>query len=162
MLTTESTPNNAQSSNWLLDIPGYEELTLKVTKFSIPRVSSNPTSIGNRTEFILQESGDHVQYEDLNLTFLVDVNLLNYRRLYKWIRSNTHRGIASTTSVFVHALDNNKQFQGVEMEFLDAFPIELGEIDYDPDGTTTDVTCTISFKYTAFDFIGETDVDSES
>jgi hypothetical protein len=159
MLPTSQNLNNMQSSNWFAHIPGFDELTFKIKKFSIPAVTAGVTSIGNITSFVLEESGDHITYEELTFDFLVDENLLNYRKLYKWMRENTRVGIADTTSIFIHATDNNKMFQGVELEFLEAFPIELGELEMESDGDVPEVTCTITFKFTAFDFVDETERD---
>lgn len=160
MMTTTPTINNLNSANWIADIPGFEGLTLKLTKFSIPNIRVEKTSISNVTEFVLQETGNHVEYDDLEFEFLVDENLWNYRRLHAWMRSNAKRGIADTTSVYVHVTDNAKRFQGVELEFLDAFPTELGELEFDPDGNTTDLTCKITFSFTGMDFVDETDVNA--
>lgn len=160
MLPTTENYNNAQSSNWYAYIPGYDGLTFKITKFSLPEITAGETPIGNITQFIMNESGDHIIYEDLTFEFLVDENFLNYRKLYMWMRSNTKDGIADTTSIFIHLLDNDKKFQGVEIEFLEAFPVNLSKIDFESDGNTPEIGCSVTFKFSAFDFVDETERDS--
>lgn len=160
MLNSTPTLNNLGSANWIAYVPGMEELALKLTKFSIPEVTAGVTEIENRTEFVLKTSGDHIQYEDLSVEFLIDENLLNYIKLYRWMRKNTHNGIDENQSVFVHFLGNDKRFQGIEIEFYEAFPISLDKIDLDTDGHDTDLTCTVTFAYTGFDFVDITDRDS--
>lgn len=161
MNITTPTLNNYGSANWLAYIPGQEELTMKLTKFSVPEVNAGVTAIGNRTEFVMQTSGDHIQYDNLELEFLVDENLLNYIKLYRWMRDNTKRGIEDPQSICVHFLGNDKKFQGVEVEFYEAFPIAISALELDTDGHDTDVTCTVTFAYTAFDFIDVTDRDAD-
>lgn len=161
MLPTTPTINNLGSSNWIAFIPGHDELTIKLTKFNIPEVNAGVTAIGNRTEFVMQTSGDHIQYDNLVLEFLVDENLLNYIKLYQWMRDNTKRGIEESASIFVQFVGNDRKFQGVELEFYEAFPITLAEVPLDTDGHETDVVCTATFAYTAFDFVERTDRDAD-
>jgi hypothetical protein len=157
MLNSAETLNNLGSANWICYIPGYKNLTLKVTKFDLPEVNAGVTAIGNRTEFVLQTSGDHITYENLELEFLVDENLLNYITLYQWMRENTRTGIEAPQSIFLHFLGNDKRFQGIEVEFYEAFPITLSKISMDTDGNSTDVSFSASFTYTAFDFVDKTE-----
>jgi hypothetical protein len=158
-----STPtiNNIGSSNWIAFIQGQEELVMKLTKFELPAVSANPTAIGNRTEFVLQTSGDHIQYDNLELEFIVDENLLNYIKLYSWMRDNAKRGIEEYQSIFVHLVSNDKKFQGIEVEFYEAFPIALSGLEFDTDGRDTDVHCTATIAFTGFDFVDQTDRDAD-
>lgn len=161
MLNTTTTLSNFGSSNWICYIPGYENLTIKLTKFELPQVTAGVTALGNRTEFVLQSSGDHIQYDNLTLEFIIDENLLNYIKLYKWMRNNTKSGMDENNSIFVHFLGNDKRFQGVEVEFYEAFPLSLSGLELDTDGNDTDVKCTVTFAYTAFDFIDSTDRDAD-
>jgi hypothetical protein len=156
-----STMSNMGSSNWLCFIPGQEGLALRLTKFSIPEVSCGVTTLGNRTEFALQTSGDHITHENLDLEFIVDENLLTYIKLYQWMRRNAKVAIEESTSVFVHLVDNEKKFQGIQIEFYDAFPIALSRLDLETIGTDTDVHTTVTMAYTAFDFVGITDIDAD-
>ena len=158
-MNTAATLNNMSSVNWIATIPGLEELVLKLTKFQLPEVNAGATALGNRTDLILQAGGDHIQFDNLSVEFLVDENLRNYIRLYKWMRSNTQRAIDVNTSIFVHFTGNDKRFQGVEVEFYEAFPITLSALDLDTDGNETDMHCNATFAYTAFDFVGQTDRD---
>ena len=159
MLNTTESLNNLGSANWVCFIPGYKDLALKVTKFDLPEVNAGVTAIGNRTAFVLQTSGDHITYENLELEFLLDENLANYIKLYKWMRENTRNGIEEPQSIFIHFLGNDKKFQGVEVEFYEAFPITLSKVSMDTDGNSTDLTFSASFAYTAFDFVEKTDRD---
>lgn len=152
--------NNLGSGNWWIVIPGYDDLTIKLTKFQIPEVNAGITSIGNRTEFVLQTSGDHIQYENLSVEFLIDENLANYIKIYKWMRHNTHVAIEQSTSIFCHFISNDKKFQGIEFEFIEAFPITISSIDLDADATDTEIPCTVTFAYTAFDITAQTDRDA--
>lgn len=153
--------NNLGSANWIATIYGAEDLVLKFTKFELPGVSAGVTALGNRTEFIAQTGGGHIEYDNLEIEFLVDEDLKNYRKLYKWMRDNAKRGIDENVSIFVHFIGNDKQFQGVEVEFYECFPIALDKLELDTDGHEADVHCGVTFAYTAFDFVDETDRDAD-
>jgi hypothetical protein len=161
MSSTSSTLNNFGSANWIVQVGLDQGLTLKTTKFKMPGVNAGVTGIGNRTEFVLQASGDHVQYDNLEIDFLLDENLANYIKLYKWMRDNVKRGIEETASINIHFLGNDKKFQGVDVEFYEAFPISLDSFELDSDGHDTDVVCTVTFAYTGFDFVDQTDRDAD-
>lgn len=156
MIESPST-SNLGSSNWIADIPGMDNLTLRLTKFVIPEVNAGVTSIGNRTEFVMQTSGDHITYDNLVLEFILEENIYTYIQLYKWMRQNAHDGIETPSSIFLHVISNEKKFQGVQLEFLEAFPISLTEVNFETMGEDTALKCTVSFAYSAFDFLDHTD-----
>ena len=156
MLPTTNNINNYGSADWIAQISGHESLIMKLTSFEIPEVNSGITTLGTRSEFTYQGGGDHIVYDTLTLNFLLDENLLNYRKLHQWMRDNVgsaDSGQSKQESIFIHILNNKKKFQGVEIEFLYAFPISLGKIEFDTDGATSAVTCTATFAYTAFNFM---------
>ncbi len=75
-------------------------------------------------------AGDHLLYDELQITYKVDENLRNYMELHEWIR----------------ALGN------YEVVFKDAFPTSVSGVDF----TTTDedvdyIRATATFRYTTYD-----------
>lgn len=160
MNITTPTLNNAGSANWMAYIGGQEELTMKLTKFELPAVNAGVTALGNRTNLVMQTSGDVLQFDNLELEFIVDENLLNYIKVYKWMVDNTKHGVEETQSIFVHILDNEKRFQGLKVEFYEAFPITLSSLEFDTDGRDSDIHVTATFAYTGFDFVDVTDRDA--
>lgn len=153
-MTTENTQiNNAQSANWFMDIPELDEIVLKVKDFAIPSVRAGTTNLPTSVENLYYESGDRIYFEDLTITFFVDENFENYRKVLGWMKQNTHNNKAAMKSLYIHLLNSNREFQGVEIEFLYAFPIALGDIRMDTDSHDTDITCDVTFKYSSFEFI---------
>lgn len=151
-MSTQQLPD-LQSSNWFVDIPGYDDLTLKVHKFQIPSVEVGRTVIPSNTDMVFSGGGDHIYFDDLEFDFFVDEDMGNYLKLLKWMKSNVKNNQAEMTSVFCHILDNKRQFQGVELEFQEAFPIKLSNIDLDTDSSTNNVLCTVTFRYYNMDVI---------
>lgn len=154
IMTTEYTQqNNIQSANWFMDIPGLDGVVLKIKDFTVPAVRTGTTNVPTSEENLFYEAGTRIYYEDLRITFFVDENLENYRKVLKWMKKNNHDNIADMQSLYIHFLSNNREFQGVELEFLYAFPIELGDMRMDTSAYDTDVTCDVVFRYSSFEFI---------
>jgi hypothetical protein len=119
--------------------------------------------------------GDKIDFEDLNLRFLVDEDFENYMELYTWIRGlgfpeslqeiydlqkekrdrvHDHtRGlnIYSDGTLLILNSSQNLEFKVV---FRDLFPYSLSTIQFDAtDSTLEYFTADVSFKYTIFDVV---------
>jgi len=112
--------------------------------------------------------GEKLTYGDLNIQFLVDENMENYRIVHEWI---TGLGFPETTQQFKTLTTDddgirdmkeqyadgtlrilNSNFREVaKVKFLDLFPVSLSSLDFD--ATQTDVnyfTAQATFKYTVY------------
>ena len=137
---------------------------------NLPKISIDPT--GHPTPFVhLPISGEHIQYSNLKIVFKVDEDLKNYTELQDWLRGlgfpedfSEHKeivdagdralvgrggGIWSHCSLMI--LTNLKN-PNIEITFLDAFPISLGETTFQTtDDDVTFIVCDAEFKYQRFD-----------
>lgn len=114
-------------------------------------------------------SGDHIDYQPLNVTFLVDEDMQNYLEIYNWIRGlgfpdefgqykalaekpkYSGEGLKSEVSVFVLTNAKNALYNVV---FSDAFPIAISSIDFSSVNSETQyATVTATFKYTSFQIL---------
>lgn len=111
-------------------------------------------------------AGDHLLYDELQITYKVDENLRNYMELHEWIRAlgkrsfEEYRALANTPSytggglksdISLMILTSNKN-ANYEVVFKDAIPISVSGINFattDPD--VDYVTATASFRYVAYD-----------
>ena len=125
--------------------------------------------------------GDKITYETLDVTFLVDEELINYRELHKWITdisfpfSRASYAAATSTNVSnaekapdtpIPATDqdlysectlqilNSKNIAKVELRFKDIFPISLSGLDYNQQQTDVEyLQALASFRYSYYDII---------
>lgn len=117
-------------------------------------------------------SYDKIQYEDLQLTFLVDEELDNYVELLNWIKGlgfpdnfdqyktlaaqekTTGGGLYSDATLTI--LTSSK-IPNVEIRFEDLFPVALSEISFEAtqDGIQYAV-CTCTFAYARFNVVSLT------
>ena len=110
--------------------------------------------------------GDHIEYNELNITFVVDESLNNWRELYNWMRGlaptavngdnqykyleNSDFGLTSDGSLVILTNSSNPN---ITMSFKDLFPMSLGDIHFSTTDTSLNpITVTASFRYSYFDF----------
>jgi len=113
-------------------------------------------------------AGDHIEYDELNLTFNVNEDLSNYAELHTWITQlgfpdsydqyreietkpkYTGQGIYSDAYVMITSSANNPI---LKINFTDVFPISLSSIEMDTaDTAATPISASVSFAYTSYKF----------
>ena len=125
--------------------------------------------------------GDKIQFEDLQISFMVDEHMENYLEIYDWI---TGLGFPESIDQYIQLGDDKKlapendpndNFNersdatlmilnsdyntSVKVKFRDLFPIGLSGIPFDAKAEQQEYyTATARFKYTMFDVI---DVDGK-
>ena len=119
--------------------------------------------------------GDKLDYDTLNISFLVDENLENYREIHGWMtglgfpkdnkqfrdlaRSGQDRfpttnddagGLYSDATLFVLTSKNNPN---IEIRFSDVYPISLSGLDYNQQESDINyLTANVTFAYKIYEF----------
>jgi hypothetical protein len=135
----------------VIDKTIYADVQYKVQQASIPSISvqSTPAPFGQGTDY---EIGDRASFEPLELTFLVDENLKNYKEIMNWIigaltnkDEELYDGKFKDITLIILSSHNNPV---AEIQFIGAFPISLSTLQFD--STVTDVeylTANVTFQY---------------
>jgi len=119
--------------------------------------------------------GDKLQFQDLNLRFLVDEDLENYLEIQHWLRGlgfpdslkeiyewqssnpNAPRGELNYTSDGTLNVLSSSNTPNFKVKFLDLFPVSLSDLDFDATDSDIDyLTANVTFKYTIYNI---TDLD---
>jgi len=111
-------------------------------------------------------AGDHLLYDELQITYKVDENLRNYMELHEWIRAlgkrsfEEYRAIANKTKtsgeslksdISLTVLTSNRN-ANYEVVFKDAFPINVSGVDFATTAADVDfIEARASFRYTSYD-----------
>jgi len=131
-------------------------------KILLPSVTTNAV----KTDTPLRayySTGDHLAYADLDLTFIIDENMRNYREIYDWLKgigspdsleqydqlADSQDGTTSDITVLI--LNSHKQ-PNLEVTYLNAQPIGLTPVSLDL--SNQDVLypeATVTMRYDAFD-----------
>jgi len=113
--------------------------------------------------------GDKLQFQDLNLRFLVDEDLENYLEIQHWLRGlgfpdslkeiyewqssnpNAPRGELNYTSDGTLNVLSSSNTPNFKVKFLDMFPVSLSDLDFDATDSDIDyLTANVTFKYTIY------------
>jgi len=122
---------------------------------NLPNITMPFTEVPTRFRTFPIAACGGVEYGDLNVTFIIDEDLVNYLSIKTWIEKNadsneTNLGeVAYSNGQLAIATSNFNTSHIIEFERL--FPVSLTEIKFD--STATDIeyfTANVVFKYSIF------------
>lgn len=173
-MSTPGFTRNGPTSNNLLKETGFSfacsfipDTVYHLQSANLPGVSGN--AIPMQTPLTtMNVPGDQLEYEPLNITFLVDEEMANYRKMYDWMKMlytaentadfpalinqdflmDTYGGGITDATLTVRS---NKHNPTVRVQYQDLFPTSLGELQFTTASTDAeDLVCTASFSYTGY------------
>ena len=133
---------------------------------NVPGFGSNavpePTPFKN-----IWKQGDHLEYDDLVVTFKVDEGLHNYLQIYSWIRGinfpndwdeyaelaakPSYSELGLKSDILIQILDSSN-IPKFNVNYHDAFPLRIGNMNFSTTvGNINYITVDATFKYTGFD-----------
>ena len=132
-------------------------------KVSLPGMTLTNTNMPN--PFVrIPIPGDHIEWNNLIVTFKVDEDLKNYLEIWNWMINlgfpenqaqyaslvgNLKAGIKSDATLVILSDEKNPRF---EVNFWDIFPIQMTDLEFNTtDGTLNYMTVTVHFKFTLFE-----------
>jgi hypothetical protein len=164
---TPTNPNFLSPINFKFSLKRAPTVNFFIQKVNIPGLSL--PSVDMPTPIIaIPYPGDHLSYDELEISFRVDEDLLNYLELHNWLRglgrlnpsdyytlqqNPTYGGDGLRSDISLNILRSTRQ-PNFEIIFKDAFPISLSSINFD--STMEDVNfieATCSFRYLNFDIV---------
>lgn len=127
------------------DIGALPNVTFFVQSTALPGITLAPLDIGlpQRTGFA--RNTGVIEYEELNVAFLVDEYLKNWLEVYNWML-----GKPSYTSGVLTILSSSMN-PTLEAHFKELFPTSLSALDFD--SSTADPAhqqASVTFKYTSY------------
>lgn len=166
-MSTQTMLNMLSPLNFKFTLKRAPNLNFFVQKINIPGISLPKVDTPNPL-IKIPLSGDHLEYDELDVTFKVDENLQNYLEIHNWVRSlgkpafeeysNLSRkaiysgeGLKSDIVVTVLTSQKNPNYEFV---FKDAFPISVSSISFEStDESVNYIEATARFVYTIFDIV---------
>lgn len=140
-------------------IPNVEFFTQRV---AIPNVSMQGATQASPL-YNLYNVPDRIEFAELDLSFIVDENMENYKEIFDWMKGlanptdltkrnleDTKHGQVSDISVIV---ENSNRNGNIEFTFTDCFPLSLSPVQLDVTGTDIIYPeCNVIFRYNLMDF----------
>ena len=162
-------------NNFRLLIKKIPTVEYYIQTVNIPGVSFTeavaPAGIGLDAYF----PGDKAQFDTLDIVFLVDEDLENYKEVFDWMDSiipisdpSLYKNLTGTKSTvdrrysavaddlaqysdITLVTNTNKNIANRYFRFHDCFPISLGALELQSGSEAEPVTCQVSFRFSYYD-----------
>ena len=154
-----SNPNLLLSTGFRFLLTRTPNITYFCQAVNVPDISLG--EMEQPTRFIsIKHPGNTFTYSDLEISFLVDENMENWREIHNWMRSlkNVEDYTEFEDNPTHHYSDarlmilNSAMKPNLEIAFKDIFPKSLGGINFTSDTTdTSEVIATATFAFTSYD-----------
>ncbi len=161
-------------NNFKLLIDKLPTVEYFVQSVNIPGLSFTEVEFGAGVGLDAFFPGDKVTFDNLEVTFLVDEDLENFKEVYdwigaivpihdsgdfsKWTDSKSTRGILASIdndlnqySQITLVTNTNKNIPNKYFRFYDCFPTALGGMELKSGESGEAVTCTVTFRFTYYD-----------
>jgi hypothetical protein len=150
--------------NFKFQLKRAPHINFFVQKVNLPGLTLPDIDINNPL-IRIPYAGDHLMYDELNISFKVDEDLQNYMELHDWLRSlgkpsyqeyknlatnssYTGEGLRSDISLTILTSNKNANY---EITFTDAFPIKVSGIDFNSSGSDVDyIEASANFRYVIY------------
>ena len=136
-----------------------------IQKINIPGLSLASIDVSNPL-IKVPYAGEHLNYEELSISFKVDEDLQNYMEINTWLKSigkrdyNSYNTISQKSALSGEGLFsdisvsilNSHRMPNYEVVYREAFPISLSDIQFDVTADDVDyITATADFRYIFYD-----------
>ena len=145
-----------------LNIPLFPQLNYFCQRVTLPGFGA-ASNIEQPTRFSnIKLPSTKVSFDNLEVTFIVDKNLNNWREIQEWMKRiylvkdhtefiQNSKDHTSTANLF---LLNSAMNANLQVMFKDVFPISLTDLEFDSSVTDlTPFTATATFAYTTYEFV---------
>lgn len=145
--------NAAIQTSYMLEIPMFKELNYFIQSAEVPGL----TMAGVDTPFKNFQGNvpsNRIDFDQLNLTFLVDEEWSNWYSLVEWmkrIRRNDRPILEDMSDLTLHLTNSNKNlnkqiiFRGAYPVLIGTLPLETAVVD------TTPLVCSLAFRYQEYE-----------
>lgn len=146
------------SNNFIFTCNRLGKTQYAVTNAPVPEVISNPVPVPAGMHTINTPS-EQVTYGSLNIQFIVDENLDNYKEIFDWMHSFRTPNQPKPTNIYAdHTSDGSiillssaKNPLNV-IKFTGLFPTNLGQLDFAFNQGVRVLTCNAIFDFTEMHF----------
>jgi hypothetical protein len=136
-----------------IDNAKYVNTAYFSTLVALPAVSLSPVQTNYRNQSAWTP-GDHIQYEPLTVTFMVDEDMVNYREMLGWITANATRPGDPLCHDLTLSILTGKNNPNNRIRFMDAFPVSLSGFEFSTQATEVSfISATVTLQYSFFEFL---------
>ena len=154
--TIENIQNSLQPQQFKLTMDKvlYPAVEFTIQNFALPGVTAPSTTL-TAPQIEVPLPGDSIEFEPIEIQFLVDEGLLNYEEILLWLVGNiqvadNEKEYKKTRDISLQILSSHNNLVR-EIDFYDAFPTSLSGLSFDI--TTSDtqyMIANVTFEYSYF------------
>lgn len=168
-MSVDQVPNKNFLSplNFKFSLKRAPHVNFFIQKVNLPGLSLPEIDVNNPL-IRVPYPGDHLLYDELDISFKVDEDLRNYMELHTWLRALGKRSFAEyrelmakpsysgesiRSDISLMVLTSNKN-ANYEIQFKDAFPIKVSGIDFSSVDQDVDyIEASATFRYVTYDIV---------
>ena len=150
-------PNFLNPSSFVLSLDSqtYSGAEFTIQTMFLPDVTAEGAPLQFRQRNIATVA-DKITFGSFEVSYLIDEDLLNYKEIFDWIKSNVESNHTATNHVrdLTLTIMNSANNVTKQIKFVDAYPTSLSSLPFDI--TTTDVeylTAVVTFEYSYYQFL---------
>lgn len=150
--------NTSNKASATLQIINMESVSFKCNDFAIPAINLPNVEIHSPLSTIPLH-GDKCSFDNLDITYLVDDDLSNWKVLYNTMiktgypfsyQDRNHCKIPDETDVYLHIYNNTNKYL-FSVRFHHVVLVSMGAISFNTtDSNVTQMTSTASFSYSYY------------
>jgi len=150
-------PNYLNPSSFVLtlDSQTYSGAEWTIQTMMLPDVTAEGAPLQYR-QINIGRVADKITFGSFEISYLIDEDLLNYKEIFDWLKSNVETAHTTTNHVrdLTLTVMNSANNVTKQIKFVDAYPTSLSSLPFDI--TTTDVeylTAVVTFAYSYYEFL---------
>lgn len=153
--------NYLSPTNFTISIQRIPNIEFFVQKMSIPSLSATAPARDTPLS-TLYDINDKLTYSDLEMTFIVDENMNNYKEIFDWMEGLSGSQTPTQTkklalseygfkSDIIATITNSHKNPNTRFIFRDCFPTGLGSVELDVNVQDVSyATCSVTMRYNIF------------
>ena len=150
-------PNYLNPSSFVLtlDSQTYSGAEWTIQTMMLPDVTAEGAPLQYK-QINVGRASDKIAFGTFEISYLIDEDLLNYKEIFDWLKSNVETTHTATNHVrdLTLTIMNSANNVTKQIKFVDAYPTSISSLPFDI--TTTDVeylTAVVTFDYSYYEFV---------
>ena len=150
-------PNFLNPSSFVLtlDSLSYSGAEFTIQTMILPDVTAEGAPLQYK-QINVGRASDKIAFGTFEISYLIDEDLLNYKEIFDWLKSNVETIHTATNHVrdLTLTIMNSANNVTKQIKFIDAYPTSISSLPFDI--TTTDVeylTAVVTFDYSYYEFV---------
>lgn len=149
--------NLTLNNNFIFTLDRLKEGQLQVQRVNIPSINMGSVLMPSPM-LAYPIPGEKLNYTELAIDFIVDENYTSYKEVVNWLLEiasyrKEHTQLSTLKEMFSDAtlqvMSNNKN-PIMTVDFVDCFPINVGDLSFDVVSGAETILCTMSMEFSYF------------